>query len=125
MDSAGSNLVVLLTDFGTGDPWVASMKGAVYSINPAAATIDLSHSISPHEIFDGAFTLFRSYIDFPVGTVFLCVVDPGVGSGRRALIVRTDKYFFVAPDNGLLSFIYAHDYINIKSITNCVVKNNI
>lgn len=111
-----ASLVALMTDFGYDDPWVASMKAVLFSINPAIKTVDITHSVPPHDIFSGALTLYRSYRDFPTGTVFLCVVDPGVGSGRLPLIVSTDNYYFVGPDNGIFSFIYAYEEHKVTAV---------
>lgn len=98
--------VALLTDFGTSDHFVAAVKGAILSIEPAAVLIDITHDISPHDLRSAGFSLWACYRDFPEGTVFVCVVDPGVGSDRRRIVHRTDRYLFVAPDNGLLSFVF-------------------
>jgi S-adenosylmethionine hydrolase len=100
-----SNIIALLTDFGSRDHYVGAVRGAVLSINPAAVLADITHEINPHDIRSAGFSLWACYRDFPPGTVFLCVVDPGVGSARRRIILRTRRFQFVAPDNGLLSFI--------------------
>ena len=97
--------IALLTDFGTSDYYVGAVKGVILSINPTANVIDITHEIEPQDVASAAFILRACYQDFPVGTVFLCVVDPGVGSDRRAIIVETDRYYFVGPDNGLFSFV--------------------
>lgn len=99
-------LITLLTDFGTRDYFVAAMKGVISSINTQAAIIDITHEIEPQGIGAAAFTLQACYRDFPRGTIHVAVVDPGVGSARRAILVETNEYFFVAPDNGLLSFVF-------------------
>ena len=99
-------LIVLLTDFGTRDEYVGVMKGVISSINPEARTIDLSHDLHPHDIMEAGFMLYRSYRFFPEGTIFLVVVDPGVGTERRIIIIRQASYYFLAPDNGVLSFIF-------------------
>ncbi len=104
-------IVTLLTDFGNEDPWVGVMKGVLSSIQPTLRIIDLTHAVPPHDVFSGAFTLYRSYADFPTGTINLCVVDPGVGGERRPLIVQTKDYLFVGPDNGLFSFLYKFDEV--------------
>ncbi|MEP7213078.1 MAG: SAM-dependent chlorinase/fluorinase [Acidobacteriota bacterium] len=98
-------IVALLTDFGTRDHFVASVKGTILSIVPAATIVDISHEIEPHNIAEAAFTLGGCYRDFPKGTIFLAVVDPGVGSSRRAVAVRAAERLFVVPDNGILSFV--------------------
>lgn len=96
-------LITLLTDFGERDWFAASMKGVILSINPAARIVDLSHHLTPHRIDEAAYWLWSCYRYFPEGTVHVAVVDPGVGSGRRAVLVKTARYYFVAPDNGLLT----------------------
>jgi S-adenosylmethionine hydrolase len=100
------NLIVLLTDFGTRDYFVGAMKGAILSINPNVRIIDLTHEIAPQDIRSASFTLSACYRDFPPKTIFTAVVDPGVGSARRAILVETDRYYFIAPDNGLLGFVF-------------------
>lgn len=100
-----SGIIALLTDFGLKDPYVGVMKGVILRINPEARIIDLSHDIPPQGILDAYFLLSNSYRYFPDGTLFLTVVDPGVGSERKILAVETDAYTFVAPDNGVLGFL--------------------
>lgn len=99
-------LIALLTDFGLADHYVGVMKGVVLGICPEAQLVDLSHDVPPQDIVAGMVTLDLAYRDFPAGTVFLCVIDPGVGSRRRGLAVEADGYRFVGPDNGLLSQVY-------------------
>jgi S-adenosyl-L-methionine hydrolase (adenosine-forming) len=98
-------VVTLLTDFGTRDPFVGVMKGAVLAACPGASIVDLTHEIEPQRVRDAAFWLGAAYPWFGPGTVHLAVVDPGVGSARRALVVRADGQLFVAPDNGLLEVV--------------------
>lgn len=99
-------IIALLTDFGVADYFVAAMKGAILSINRRAVIVDITHEIPPQNIKSAGFTLRACRKDFPLKTIFVCVVDPGVGSDRRAILVETDECFFVAPDNGLLSFVF-------------------
>ena len=99
-------IVTLLTDFGTADYFVGAMKGAILSVNAEAQLVDLTHEIPAHDIEAGAFALLASFDTFPAGTVHLAVVDPGVGSARRPIVVETEKFFFVGPDNGLFGYIY-------------------
>ncbi|MFP4057750.1 MAG: S-adenosyl-l-methionine hydroxide adenosyltransferase family protein [Candidatus Brocadiia bacterium] len=94
--------ITLLTDFGTTDPYVAAMKGAALSVNPAAQLVDISHEVAPHDVAEGGYVLAGSFRYFPQGTVHLAVVDPGVGSERRILAAEVDGHILVAPDNGLL-----------------------
>ena len=98
-------LITLTTDFGTDDAYVAAMKGVILGINPGATIVDISHSIEPQNIRQGAFVFSTAYSYFPQDTVHLVVVDPGVGGPRRAIILETDNAIFVAPDNGVLSYI--------------------
>jgi S-adenosylmethionine hydrolase len=111
-------VIGLLTDFGLNDNFVGVMKGVISRINPQAKIVDLCHEIESHNIHDAAFLLKSSYPYFPEGTVFLIVVDPGVGSERKSVIVETEKYIFVAPDNGVLSFLTERDIKRIIQITN-------
>jgi S-adenosylmethionine hydrolase len=97
--------ITLTTDFGTADGYVAALKGVIYSINPEATIVDISHNIQPQNIRQAAFVLNTAYSYFPSYTVHLVVVDPGVGTNRRAIILKTPKAHFVAPDNGVLSYI--------------------
>ncbi len=101
-------LIALLTDFGTRDHYTGTMKAVVLSICPEATLVDISHEIEPHDIFDGAIQLASTYQYFPASTVFLVVVDPGVGSGRSGLAAAVGEYRFVAPDNGVLSAVFAN-----------------
>lgn len=95
----------MLTDFGTRDWYVGAMKGVISSIAPSAPIIDITHGIRPGGVREGAFALRTSFQCFPEETVFVVVVDPGVGSDRKAIAVRAGGYYFVAPDNGVLSFV--------------------
>ena len=98
--------IALLTDFGTKDHYVAAMKGVILSINPDARIVDISHEVRKGDIASGAFTLLQASRTFPAGTIFVAVVDPGVGTGRKCLAMRTRNHFiFLAPDNGLLSLV--------------------
>ena len=99
-------MITLLTDFGTADYFVGAVKGAILSVNPAAVIVDITHEIPPQDIAAGAFTLLAAYKTFPAGTIHVAVVDPGVGSTRRPIIVSVNEQFFVGPDNGLFSYIY-------------------
>jgi len=95
-------VVTLLTDFGTKDPYVAEMKAVIVSICPEAQIIDISHQIEKFNIRMGAFTLASAALFFPEKTIHVAVVDPGVGTKRRPIIVETQRYFYVGPDNGIL-----------------------
>lgn len=95
--------IALLTDFGTEDHYVGVMKGVILSINPHVSIVDISHGISAQNILEGALMLKSSYCYFPPKTIFLTIVDPGVGSKRKAIILQTKHYTFVTPDNGIVS----------------------
>lgn len=95
--------IALLTDFGTRDHYVGTMKGVALGICPEATLVDVTHDVPPHDILAGAFELEACYRYFPAGTVFLVVVDPGVGSSRRGIALEVGDFRFVAPDNGVLS----------------------
>src|ERR1700749_837742 len=99
-------IVTLLTDFGTEDYFVGAMKGALLSANPEARIVDITHEIPPHDIEAAAFTLLAAFETFPEGTVHVAVVDPGVGSARRAIVVEGAGQFFVGPDNGVFGHVY-------------------
>ncbi len=101
--------ITLLTDFGTADYFVGAMKGAVLSVNSSARIIDITHEITAHDIEAAAFTLLEVYETFPAGTIHVAVVDPGVGSSRRPILVASENYFFVGPDNGLFSHVYERE----------------
>ncbi|MHC4459896.1 MAG: SAM hydrolase/SAM-dependent halogenase family protein [Planctomycetota bacterium] len=94
-------MIVLLTDFGQSE-YIGVMKGVIYSIANETKIVDLCHSVSPQSIIEASWLLKNNYKYFPEGTTFCCVVDPGVGTERKAVGVKTEKYYFVGPDNGLL-----------------------
>jgi S-adenosylmethionine hydrolase len=97
--------ITLLTDFGTADYFVAAVKGVILSARPAVVIVDITHEIPPQDVEAAAFTLLCAYQSFPAGTINLAVVDPGVGSARRALLIEAGARFFVGPDNGIFSFV--------------------
>src|SRR5687767_8701973 len=99
-------VIALLTDFGTRDHYAGTMKGVALGICPDAAFVDITHDIAPHDVLGGALELSASYKYFPPGTIFLVVVDPGVGSARRPLAAEAGGYRFVAPDNGVLTLAF-------------------
>ena len=102
----GHPLITLLTDFGLADYFVGALKGVILSINPLVSIVDLTHEIPPQDVAAGAFALMASYQSFPSETVHVAVVDPGVGSDRRPILVSAGNHFFVGPDNGIFSYIY-------------------
>jgi hypothetical protein len=112
-------IVALLSDFGTQDHYVGAMKGAILSVCPDAQIVDVVHDLAPHDVEAGSFVLAAAVEAFPAGTVFLAVVDPGVGTSRRGLAVQTEAHRFVAPDNGVLTHILAdHHAARVHAITN-------
>ena len=106
-------IITLTTDFGLKDNYVGIIKGVISSINPNAKVIDISHNIPPFNIEAGKYLLENSYESFPEDTVHLAVVDPGVGTSGKAILIKTGHYRFVGPDNGLFSFL---DKNEIKSV---------
>jgi hypothetical protein len=98
-------IITLTTDFGLTDAYVAAMKGVILSINHEAKLVDICHTVRPQNIEEAAFVLGTAYQFFPTGTIHLVVVDPGVGTERRAIILKTPSAYFVAPDNGVLSYV--------------------
>ena len=112
--------IVFMTDFGVVDDSVALCRGVMYSIMPDVRIVDLTHQVTPFSILDGARFLYGATPYFPAGTVFVVVIDPGVGSARRAIIARSKKgQFFVLPDNGLLTLVQDRDGIEgARQITN-------
>ena len=113
------NSLALLTDFGLKDGFVGSMKGVILNINPSAQIVDITHDVPSFDIKEGALILNATYKYFPKKTVFIVVVDPGVGTERKPIAVETENYFFVAPDNGVLSLALENEKIkNIVEITN-------
>src|SRR5215212_931686 len=99
-------IVTLLTDFGTADYFVGAMKGALLASNPEARVVDITHEVPPYDVESGAFTLRAAFETFPAGTVHVAVVDPGVGSARRGIVVEGRGHTFVGPDNGLFGHVY-------------------
>ena len=113
------NIITLTTDFGAVDWFVGTMKGVILGLQPRAHLVDITHEIAAGDIRAGAFALAASYKFFPKRTVHVAVIDPGVGSGRRAIAVQTVNYFFVGPDNGVLSLALAREKIKaVHQITN-------
>lgn len=100
-----STSVTLLTDFGTADYFAAAVKGVILTANPQARIVDITHDIPPQDIEAAAFTLLAACSSFPAGTIHVAIVDPGVGSSRRAILVKTRQACFVGPDNGIFSFV--------------------
>jgi hypothetical protein len=111
-------IITLTTDFGTNDHFVGVMKGVILDIVPEAAIVDICHSVQPFDVLDGALTISQAYSYFPTRTVHIVVVDPGVGTARRPILASTDKYHFIAPDNGVLSLVFARESrLHVRHIT--------
>jgi S-adenosyl-L-methionine hydrolase (adenosine-forming) len=111
-------IVTLTTDFGINDYFVGAVKGVILDIVPEAAIVDISHAVQAFDVLDGALTISQTYSYFPTGTVHMVVVDPGVGTTRRPIIASSDGYHFVAPDNGVLSMVYAkEERIHVRHVT--------
>ena len=104
-DMPSSPLIALITDFGENDPFVGIMKGVISKIAPGIKLIDITHNIPPGDIQRAAVMLWQSKPYFPSGSIFLTVVDPGVGTSRRGLICCSDDHIFIGPDNGLFTFV--------------------
>src|SRR5579862_4476446 len=112
-------LITLTTDFGLSDHYVAAMKGVILGICPRAQIVDISHTVSPFEIAEGAYVIAQAYPCFPEKTVHVVVVDPGVGSARRPILLEAAGQYFVAPDNGVLAMVYsASDQYKVRLISN-------
>lgn len=105
MSYPSQKTIAIMTDFGLQDPFVGIMKGVIINISPSTTMIDITHSIHPGDIFQGAIVLWRAVHYFPKDTIFLAVVDPGVGSNRHPILLKTRDYHFVGPDNGLFSYV--------------------
>lgn len=99
------SVITLLTDFGTADYFVAAVKGVILTINPDVSVVDITHEVPAQDIEAGAFTLLTCYRDFPSETIHVAVVDPGVGSARRGIVIHAGSHYFIGPDNGLFSYI--------------------
>ncbi len=111
-------IITLLTDFGLHDYFVGVLKGVILNIQPEANIVDISHSVPPHNIFHAAFLIRNYYPYFPHGTIHVVVVDPGVGTQRRPIVASTEKGCFIAPDNGVLSYLYAGELVReVREIT--------
>ena len=115
---ARTAIVTLTTDFGLNDHFVGAMKGVILEIAPEAQIIDICHAVQPFDILDGALTISQAYSYFPSGTVHMVIVDPGVGTARRPVILTGERHVFVAPDNGVLSLIYdREERISVRHVT--------
>jgi len=116
-------IITLTTDFGHQDHFVATMKGVMLGISPTAQLVDVTHEITPFEISEGAFTLMEAWKAFPKKTIHVGVVDPGVGTSRRPILVEVGGHYFVGPDNGLFAMVYGpmvdrEEPVKVRHVTN-------
>jgi len=114
-----NSIITLTTDFGSNDAYVAIMKGVILSINPEVNIVDITHSIEPQNILQAAFVVNSAYRYFPKRTVHMAIVDPGVGGERRGIILKTVSALFVAPDNGILSYVINEFSLNEGALSQC------
>jgi len=115
---ANRPIVTLTSDFGINDHFVGTMKGVILNVAPEAEIVDICHSVQAFDVLDGALAIAQSYSYFPTGTIHVVVVDPGVGTARRPILVSNEKHYFVAPDNGVLSLVYAREErVRVRHIT--------
>ena len=111
-------IITLTTDYGTNDHLVGVLKGVILKINPDVQIVDITHGVTPFDLLDGATAIANAYSYFPPRTIHVVVVDPGVGTTRRPIIASSDGYHFVAPDNGVLSMVYAkEERIHVRHVT--------
>jgi S-adenosylmethionine hydrolase len=108
-------IITLTTDYGTSDHLVGTMKGVILGINPEAEIVDITHSIAPYDVLDAALTINQASRYFPNRTIHVVVVDPGVGTARRPLLVTAGTQFYIAPDNGVLSLVYEREKESITA----------
>jgi S-adenosylmethionine hydrolase len=111
-------IITLTTDFGLTDHFVGTMKGVILGIAPQVSIVDISHEVTPFQIAEGAYTLAQAYRYFPKKTIHVVVVDPGVGTERRAVLAEAGGQYFVAPDNGVLTMVYEAENHKVRVISN-------
>jgi S-adenosyl-L-methionine hydrolase (adenosine-forming) len=115
---ARTPIVTLTTDFGLNDHFIGAMKGVILSIEPDAHIVDICHAVQAFDVLDGALSISQAYSYFPSGAVHVVVVDPGVGTARRPIVVTSERHHFVAPDNGVLSLIYQREErLSVRHVT--------
>jgi S-adenosylmethionine hydrolase len=115
------SVITLTTDFGLTDHFVGTMKGVIAAIAPRAQVIDLCHQVTPYEILEGGFLVLQAYPYFPRGTVHVLVVDPGVGTSRRPILLEAAGQYFIGPDNGAFSLLYAAEPKHkVRAITSAI-----
>src|SRR5208282_1571167 len=113
-----TRLITLTTDFGSSDHFVGTMRGVILGVNPAAQIVEVCNAVNSFDVLDGAMTIAQAYRYFPADSIHLVVVDPGVGSARRPLLVTTTRHYFVAPDNGVLSLVMEQEErVSVRHIT--------
>lgn len=117
-EASNIRVITLLTDFGYKDSFVGQMKGAILSVNPEVKIVDITHDIESHDIEEASYVLSNSYKYFPQRTIHVAVVDPGVGSKRKAVIVEFDNHYFVCPDNGILTYVLSRGKFRAFEIEN-------
>ena len=111
-------ILTLTTDFGLADHFAGTMKGVILGICPAAQIVDISHGVTPFEIAEGAYLIAQAWRYFPKKTVHVVVVDPGVGTSRRPILVEAGGQYFLGPDNGVLSMVYLHEKCKVRHVSN-------
>lgn len=116
---AQERIITFTTDFGLTEHYVGTMKGVILNINPAVQMVDITNSVQSYDVLDGALAISQAYRYFPSNTIHIVIVDPGVGTSRRPLLVRTERHFFIAPDNGVMSFVYEaeQERLEVRHIT--------
>lgn len=117
MPELHESFITLTTDFGLKDPFVGIMKGVILNVNPKAKIVDISHEIAPQNILEASLILRDAYRFFPPRTIHVVVVDPGVGTPRRPILITTQKYYFIGPDNGIFTFVYENEEHRVIHIT--------
>lgn len=111
-------ILTLTTDFGLTDHFAGTMKGVILGICPAAEIVDISHGVTPFEVGEGAYLIAQAWRYFPKKTVHVVVVDPGVGTARRPILVEAGGHYFLGPDNGVLSMVYLHEKSKVRHVSN-------
>jgi S-adenosylmethionine hydrolase len=118
MPAAHPRIITLTTDFGLSDHYVGTMKGVILGIAPRTTIVDITHDIALFEILEGAFAIAQAFPYFPKGSIHVVVVDPGVGTARRPILVEASGQYFIGPDNGVFSMIYAVGTHRVRAISN-------
>jgi hypothetical protein len=116
---AQERIITFTTDFGLTEHYVGTMKGVILNINPSVHMVDITNSVQSYDVLDGALAISQAYKYFPSAAIHLVIVDPGVGTSRRPLLVRTERHYFLAPDNGVLSFVFEQEQerLEVRHIT--------